>query len=131
MSAIHTRIFDGTDEDPKSKMRRYVIMLVALVVILVGGGFWAYFSFLHVPEEKAAERFFRALEAGDTQQAYQLWHADAAHYSYKDFLDDWGSTGSIRPHKELSFGGCHFAASRRQRGRGYRGSQSLRAISRE
>jgi hypothetical protein len=106
MGAIHTRIFDGTDEDPKAKMRRYVIMLVALAVIVVGGGFWAYFSFLHVPEEKAAERFFHDLEAGDSQQAYRLWHADAGHYSYKDFLDDWGPTGLYGPIKSFRLEGA-------------------------
>ncbi len=90
MGAIHTRIFDGTDEDPREKKRRYLIMLAALIVLVIGGGLWMWFDFLHVPEEKAAERFLNSLTAGDTQRAYQLWKADPAHYSYKDFLADWG-----------------------------------------
>ena len=44
------------------------------------------------PEKKAAEHFFDALAAGNTDRAYQLWKPGPS-YSMKDFLADWGKDG--------------------------------------
>ena len=88
-------ILDSDVEEPKSKLRRYVITVVALV-LLIGFGLWYTFRFY--PEKQAAERFFDALAAGDTARAYQLWKPNPD-YTMKDFLDDWGPGGYWGPVK--------------------------------
>jgi hypothetical protein len=92
-------LFDGTSEDPKSKMRRYGITLAAAVVLAGLGTWWLFTGYLHVPERRAATRFFNALSAGNTELAYKLWQADANHYKYSDFLDDWGENSAYGPVK--------------------------------
>ena len=64
---------------------------VALIVVL-------WFGFRYYPEKKAAERFFTALAAGNTNLAYHLWKP-APSYSMKDFLADWGPEGYYGPVK--------------------------------
>jgi hypothetical protein len=92
-------LLDGTSEDPRSRMRRYVLMAVAAVIILVGGGWYLWFGYLHVPERNVARHFFSTLTAGNPQAAYQLWKADPAHYDMKDFMEDWGPAGYYGPIK--------------------------------
>ena len=60
------------------------LTLVAIVAL--------WFTFRYYPEKKAAARFFDALVAGNTNQAYQLWKASPS-YAVKDFLADWGPQG--------------------------------------
>jgi hypothetical protein len=57
-----------------------------------------WFTFRYYPEKKAAERFFEALVAGDTAQAYQLWKPGPT-YAMKDFFADWGPEGYYGPVK--------------------------------
>jgi len=57
-----------------------------------------YFAFRYYPEQRAAQRFFNALVAGDTNTAYQLWKA-APSYRLQDFLTDWGPYGYYGPVK--------------------------------
>lgn len=64
---------------------------VALIVVL-------WFVFRYYPEKRAADHFFAALTAGNTQLAYQLWKP-APSYSMKDFLADWGPEGYYGPVK--------------------------------
>lgn len=89
-------LLDSDSEEPKSKARRYVITGLAFV-ILVAAGLWYLVRFY--PEKKAAEHFFDALVAGDTQLAYQIWHPESGSYSYQDFLEDWGPSGYYGPIK--------------------------------
>lgn len=88
-------LLDSTGEEPRSKLRRYAISGLALVLLLALS-VWYLFRFY--PEKQAVERFFDALAAGDTQRAYQLWKPQAS-YSYKDFLEDWGPSGYYGPVK--------------------------------
>jgi hypothetical protein len=88
-------LLDSTGEEPRSRLRRYVISGLALV-LLAALSLWYLFRFY--PEKRAVERFFNALVADDTQRAYQLWKPSAS-YSYKDFVDDWGPTGYYGPVK--------------------------------
>ncbi len=88
-------ILDSGAEEPKSKLRRWVISVVALVFLL-GGFLWYHFRFY--PERSAAAQFFDALTSGDTARAYQLWNANP-NYAIKDFLDDWGPNGYWGPVK--------------------------------
>ncbi len=89
-------LLDSDSEEPKSKARRYVITGLAFV-LLVTAGVWYLVRFY--PEKKAAEHFFNALVAGDTQLAYQIWKPQGSSYSYTDFLDDWGPSGYYGPIK--------------------------------
>jgi len=69
-----------------------VAALAALAIVAL------YFQFRYFPEKKAAERFFDALVAGNTDQAYQLWKPGPT-YVKKDFLADWGPEGYYGPVK--------------------------------
>ena len=88
-------LLDSDSEEPRSKLRRYVISGLALV-LLVSFSVWYLLRFYG--EKKTAEQFLDALVAGDTQRAYQIWKPQGS-YSYKDFLDDWGPTGYYGPVK--------------------------------
>jgi len=71
----------------------FTVSALAVVAIVA-----LYFQFRYYPEKKAAERFFDALTAGDTTQAYQLWKPGPS-YAMKDFLADWGPDGYYGPVK--------------------------------
>ncbi len=96
-------------DEARIKRRRKYIALAVLVVLVAMFLTW---KMRFWPEERAADRFFAALEAGDMERAYGLWLADPAwkshpekyekKYSFKDFQHDWGATGeygAIRSHK--------------------------------
>jgi len=89
-------ILDGGAEEPKSKALRYVITSVALVVLL-SIGVW-FFFLRYITEKHTVERFMNAVVAGDSQQAYQVWHAHPG-FSYQDFLSFWGPNGYYSPMK--------------------------------
>ena len=88
-------LLDSSSEEPRSKLRRYVITALALAALLTLG---VGYVFRFYPEKKATERFFDALVGGDTQRAYQLWKPQPT-YSYQDFLEDWGPSGYYGPVK--------------------------------
>lgn len=92
-------ILDSNVEEPKSKLRRYVITVIALILILSGYlWYWYRYDFRFHPEKQAAARFFDTLVAGDTARAYQLWKPNP-NYAMRDFLDDWGPDGYCGPVK--------------------------------
>ena len=88
-------LLDDTSEEPKSKLRRYVITGIAFAALLTWLG-WYFFHFY--PEKRVAQRFFDTLVAGDFQTAYKIWKPSQS-YSYQDFLDDWGPKGYYGPVK--------------------------------
>jgi len=77
----------------KSRAVPFTIAAVAVAAIVV-----LYFAFRYYPEKRAAERFFDALVADNTDRAYQLWKPSPS-YSMKDFLADWGPQGYYGPVK--------------------------------
>jgi hypothetical protein len=81
--------------ETSSKTRHLKFVVGALVVL---AAVLLYFSFRFYPEQRAAQRFFDALVAGDTNTAYQLWKA-APSYRLQDFLADWGPNGYYGPVK--------------------------------
>ena len=87
-------LFEPPDEtSTKRRHLRFVVgalLILALVVL--------YLTFRFYPEQRAAQRFFDALVAGDTNTAYQLWKA-APSYRQQDFLTDWGPHGYYGPVK--------------------------------
>ncbi len=81
--------------EASSRSRHLKFVAGALVVLAAVA---LYFAFRYYPEQRAAQRFFNALVAGDTNTAYQLWKA-APSYRLQDFLTDWGPHGYYGPVK--------------------------------
>lgn len=88
-------LLDAGAEEPKSKALRYVISGVVLV-ILIAVGVW--FLLRYTPEKHTVEHFMDAVIAGNSQQAYQIWHPHP-NFSYQDFLGFWGPDGYYSPIK--------------------------------
>ena len=81
--------------ETSSRTRHLKFVAVALVVLAV---VVVYLTFRFYPEQRAAQRFFDALAAGDTNAAYKLWKAGPS-YHLQDFLADWGANGYYGPVK--------------------------------
>jgi hypothetical protein len=92
-------LLDVGTEDPNARKRRYILTIVVATVLLLLALWWFIFGFLHLPERRAAAHFFDTITSGNFQSAYQLTKADPAHYTLKDFTDDWGPTGYYGPVK--------------------------------
>lgn len=88
-------LLDTGAEEPKSKALRYVVSGVALVLLL-GASIW-YFR-RYATEKRTVDQFMQAIVAGNTQQAYQIWHPHAS-FSYQDFAGFWGPKGYFSPIK--------------------------------
>jgi hypothetical protein len=80
----------------KSRAMAFTVAALSLVVIVV-----LWFAFRYYPEKKAAEHFFDALVAGNTDLGYQLWKPTSS-YAMKDFLADWGPQGYFGPVKSYT-----------------------------
>ena len=77
----------------KTRHLKYVagaLILLAAVIL--------YLTFRFYPEQRAGQRFFDALVAGDTKTAYQLWKPQPS-YRIQDFLTDFGPYGYYGPIK--------------------------------
>jgi hypothetical protein len=79
----------------KSRVMPFTIVATVLVIAVV-----LWFTFRYYPEKKAAERFFNAVVAGDTDKAYALWKP-SDNYKMKDFVADWGPGGYYGPVKSF------------------------------
>ena len=77
----------------KSRAMAFTVAALTLVAIVA-----LWFVFRYYPEKRAAQHFFDALVAGDTDKAYQLWKPGPS-YQMKDFLADWGPQGYYGPVK--------------------------------
>src|ERR1700730_16485469 len=88
-------ILDTAAEEPKSKALRYVISGVALV-LLIAAGLW--YVLRYTPEKHTVEHFMDAIVAGNSQQAYQIWHPHP-NFSFQDFISFWGPDGYYSPIK--------------------------------
>ena len=86
-------LLDSGAEEPHSKLLRYIISGVALVVLLAIG---SWFLFRYTTEKHTVERFLDTVVAGNMQQAYQIWHPHPT-YKYADFVGDWGAMGYYGP----------------------------------
>jgi hypothetical protein len=90
-------ILDSGPEEPKSKALRYVVSSIALAA-MIAGAFWYFLRF--TPEKRTVERFMEAVVAGNTQQAFQIWHPRPhVNFTYQDFLGFWGPKGYYSPIK--------------------------------
>lgn len=84
------------DKPDKSRAMAFTIAALVLVAVVA-----LWFTFRYYPEKKAAARFFDALVAGNTDQAYQLWKPGPT-YAMRDFLADWGPNGYFGPVKSYN-----------------------------
>lgn len=90
-------ILDSGIEEPQSKALRYVVSAVALV-LLIAAGMW--YLLRYSSEKRTVERFMNAVVAGDSQQAYQIWHPHPS-FAYQDFISFWGPNGYYSPIKSF------------------------------
>jgi hypothetical protein len=112
-NAMPTTLFEAKPVDPREERRKKLLIWTATAVVLLGlvlaGVWWLWFQYW--PEERAADKFFASLQAGNMQQAYALWMADPnwqahpqqyARYPFGQFENDWGKGGEwgvIRSYK--------------------------------
>ena len=81
------------------------VWTITLVAVILGLAVVLWFTFRYYPEKKAAEQFFDALLAGNTDKAYALWKPGAS-YKMGDFLADWGPEGYYGPIKSYKIMGA-------------------------
>jgi hypothetical protein len=79
-----------------SHKRRHLTFVVGALVF--AAAVVLFFAFRFYPEQRAAQRFFDALAAGDINKAYQLWKPKPS-YRIQDFNADWGPYGYYGPVK--------------------------------
>src|SRR5277367_488972 len=90
-------ILDSGAEEPESKALRYVVSGVALV-LLIAAGMW--YLLRYNTEKRTVAHFMDAVVAGDSRQAYQVWHPHP-NFSYQDFISFWGPDGYYSPIKSF------------------------------
>lgn len=88
-------LFDGGEEHPAHKVRRYII--TALVFVALVAAFCWYLLRFH-KEKITISHFFNAVVTGKMEEAYRIWKPSET-YSYKDFLEDWGEQSYYGPVK--------------------------------
>jgi len=88
-------LLDSTGEEPKSKLRRWVVT-GAIFVLLMALGTWWVLRFHS--EKKTVEQFLQAVMANEMERAYLIWTPTAS-YSYKYFVEDWSPSGYYGPIK--------------------------------
>lgn len=91
-------IFDSTEEEPSSKIRRYIITTLVFIALILGGC-WYLLRF-HA-EKNTIRHFMNDVIAGNMQEAYKIWQPSQS-YAFKDFLDDWGPNGYYGPVKSFN-----------------------------
>ncbi|MGB9070858.1 MAG: hypothetical protein WCC21_20010 [Candidatus Acidiferrales bacterium] len=96
-------LLDAAEEHPHSKWRRYLIMVLALVVI---GGGTIWWLLRYHSEKVAVYHFLNAVVAGDMQKGYGMWSPSES-YSLKDFEGDWGPDGYYGPVKSFNVKGTY------------------------
>jgi hypothetical protein len=96
-------ILDATEEHPQSKLRRYAITALALILIVWVSLWWLL---RYHGEKTAVYHFLNAVVAGDMQQAYSKWSPSPS-YSLQDFESDWGPSGVYGPVKSFNVTGTY------------------------
>ena len=88
-------ILDASEEEPKSKLRRWIVTGVVFALLMALGVGWL--MRFHA-EKKTVAEFLQAVIANDMRKAYQIWKPSGT-YSMKDFIEDWGASGYYGPIK--------------------------------
>jgi hypothetical protein len=95
-------LFDSAEQPRPSKTRRYLISVLAVVIVAGITGWWV----LRFHAEKVVvHHFMDAVVTGNLGQAYRIWQP-AESYSFKDFQDDWGEHGYYGPVKSYAIKGA-------------------------
>jgi hypothetical protein len=104
MALMDAKPFD----EAAAKRRRNTISIVVFLVLLAAFTAW---ELRFMPEERAADTFFKQIEAQNFEGAYALWMADPnwkqhpekySRYPFNEFVQDWGpgsEYGAIKSHK--------------------------------
>jgi len=91
-------------KDQKREKRRKLIVLSVIGLVIAGGLIW--FFGRTFTEERAAKRFFSALESKDYQSAYAMWgctdQTPCRDYKFDKFLEDWGPKSPYANASEIS-----------------------------
>lgn len=90
-------LFDGTEEHPPSKIRRYIITGLTFVILVVLGC-WYLLRFHQ--ETTTVKNFLNTVASGNFDLAYQMWKP-APSFSFKDFMEDWGPNSYYGPVKSF------------------------------
>ncbi|MBI3404694.1 MAG: hypothetical protein HY046_04485 [Acidobacteria bacterium] len=91
-------LLDSDVEEPKSKLRRYIVTGL-LLALMLAGGVWYLFRF-HA-EKQTAEGFFQAVASGDMRTAYKIWQPIPT-FTFEDFQGQFGPDGYYGPIKSFS-----------------------------
>jgi hypothetical protein len=93
-------LMDAQEYDPRPAQRRWRLIVIAAVAVVVLFGTWYFFRYW--PEEHVMNKFFQAIEQKDFETAYAMWQADPAwkqhqekypDYTFNQFHQDWGPQG--------------------------------------
>jgi hypothetical protein len=90
-------LFDGAEEHPPAKIRRYIITCLAFVALVV---LFCMYLLRYHKEESTVKHFLSTVAAGNFERAYQLWKP-APSFSFKDFMEDWGPQSYYGPVKSF------------------------------
>jgi hypothetical protein len=97
-------LMDAQEYDPRPAQRRWRLIGLVLVMVLVA--FLVWWNFRYWPEEQIINRFFGAIERKDFDAAYGLYNADPNwkqhpekynQYSLSQFMLDWGPSSEYGP----------------------------------
>ena len=100
-------------DEARARRRRIIISILVFVVLFAAFTAW---ELRFLPEEHAADRFFKQIESQNFEGAYALWMADPewkqhpekySRYPFNEFVQDWGpgsEYGAIKSHKIVSAG---------------------------
>jgi hypothetical protein len=102
-------LMDAKEYDPRPAQRRWRLIGLALVVVLVA--FFLWWNFRYWPEEQVINKFFTAIEHKDFETAYGIYNSDPDwkqhpqkynQYPLPQFVLDWGPSseyGAITSHR--------------------------------
>jgi hypothetical protein len=90
--------------DPVAQRRHRLQITGAVFLVLIAG--FSYYQLKNFPEELQVRRFFQALQHQEFQKAYELWQPTSS-YTFKDFSQDWGTSGQNWPIKQFHITGSN------------------------
>lgn len=94
------------DPEPLPPPNPWPKRIIVTVIVLAVAVPLLYRQFRYYREERLVARFMDALQAGDYQQAYDIWNPTSM-YTFDKFLQDWGETtsfGRVRSYEIVEIG---------------------------
>lgn len=87
-----TFIFDEFNRPEQVRRERMIRNIIIGTVFAALLGVFLYVQFKNYREEREVKRFLTALQAGNYQEAYQIWKP-GPRYTFENFMRDWGPNG--------------------------------------